>query len=950
LVGQLDFSATPKDNQANYFKHIICDTPLGEAVDAGIVKTPIIGRAGRLVEQATDNSAWRYEMHLKLGYERWRRSWAEWEKSGKKPLMFVMCEDTRAADEIAARLNGDALFKELNGRTINLHTNLKGRIKKVGGREVFVESEKEISDEDLKALRKLSRELDSGTSPYFCIVSVLMLREGWDVKNVTTIVPLRPYSSPAGILPEQTLGRGLRRMTPPGQANEIVAVVEHEAFARLYREELAQEGLPIEVVDVERVPTTTVSIFPDPQKDWKKLDILVPRLTAGAQTLAALGPISEAEVREEFGRGCKPLPLGQRGPEEVPYEGRHLITGEVVEHMKVKLGLLESGVGALSFYVQELEHIAKVKGTHAVLAPLLQLFFEQILFGPGRSIFDPAVVARLADSDVREHVRAVFVPLIRRKTVQQHIRAPEAAPSPVSGWRPFQVTVSERRPVLKSERTLFNLVPCNRSLEQALVEFFGKAGDVAAFAKNASPRALRIDYLTEGQRLAFYTPDFFVRNGSTVFLVETKGQIDREVPAKARVAVEWCKSASTKAAKWEYVFVPEGVFQRFQGGTFGEMARMSAPSLQDLLNQQAYRAELPLFAIAGVEPLESRVSESQAAEVIPPRLVAELPDRLQRATQESVSLYLFFEKKPGVSYAPVFTALLGVLDETAKGLVIQKLLDRLPSKPPAQKAWFEPYLAGVDARMHRHYAELARNLRKTLVYQAGVSPLGLLRSCLDYALNDATALTGVFESVREEFRLPGARTLLDRVQAVNEFRNTRIAHQEKPLTDAKETRAALRDWVETLAGLWHENEDTIYGRKCTVVLTSVTPKEKAAEGFSAEISAALPEIQVGPPGKLPTEFAKQLQDELATQVQALADFRFGPKVVRAECTRAEAGSLQFTVIVAAVVGGGYQLVKDYEKLRANMPLLVGDIRRGGGRIKRAVQKLLGPPGKPPQLK
>ena len=172
-----------------------------------------------------------------------------------------MCEDTRAADQITARLNGDEIFKELNGRTINLHTNLKGKIKKVGGQEVFVESEKEISDEDLKALRKLSRELDSGPSPYFCIVSVLMLREGWDVKNVTTIVPLRPYNSPAGILPEQTLGRGLRRMTPPGRRTKSWPWWSTRR-SRLYREELAQEGLPIEIVDVERVPARRFRFFP----------------------------------------------------------------------------------------------------------------------------------------------------------------------------------------------------------------------------------------------------------------------------------------------------------------------------------------------------------------------------------------------------------------------------------------------------------------------------------------------------------------------------------------------------------------------------------------------------------------------------------------------------------------------------------------------------------------
>src|SRR5207249_5770476 len=136
--------------------------------------------------------------------------------------------DTEDANQIAHRLNTDALFRELNGKTTNLHTRLKGKVKWVGGKKtgypVFEESEKEISDEDLKALRELSREIDSDENPYSCIVSVLMLRVGWDVWNVTTIVPLRPYTSKANILLEQILGCGLRRMIPPG-SNVGVAVV-----------------------------------------------------------------------------------------------------------------------------------------------------------------------------------------------------------------------------------------------------------------------------------------------------------------------------------------------------------------------------------------------------------------------------------------------------------------------------------------------------------------------------------------------------------------------------------------------------------------------------------------------------------------------------------------------------------------------------------------------------
>src|SRR5207247_3697595 len=77
-----------------------------------------------------------------------------------------------------------------------IHTNRSGEISKDGEEEA----------------RRAAREVDDATSPVNCIVSVLMLREGWDVQSVTVIVGLRPYSSKANILPEQTLGRGLRLM------------------------------------------------------------------------------------------------------------------------------------------------------------------------------------------------------------------------------------------------------------------------------------------------------------------------------------------------------------------------------------------------------------------------------------------------------------------------------------------------------------------------------------------------------------------------------------------------------------------------------------------------------------------------------------------------------------------------------------------------------------------
>jgi type III restriction enzyme len=799
LVAQLDFSATPKDNKGLLFKHIVCDTPLGEAVDAGIVKTPLIGQASRkLVEQADDNAAYRWEQHLLLGYDRWKASRTEWESSGKKPLLFIMCDDTDAADQITQRFNSDPLFEQLNGKTINLHTNLKGKLKKVGkgnnARYEFVEDEKAINDDDLKALRKLSRELDSNTSPYVCIVSVLMLREGWDVRNVTTIVPLRPYSSKANILPEQTLGRGLRRMTPPGQASELVTVIEHPAFASLYAQELAQEGLPIEIVDLDRVPATTISIFPDEaHKDVNQLDIQIPTLTAGHRIVPKLEGLTLQDVKKAF-KLYKPLPLSKQGSSEIQYEGRHLFTGEVIQKLELNLPLLDSGIGAVSYYVKQLETICKLRGLHTILAPLIQTFLETILFEQKSTLFDPALVARLVDSDVSEHLRAVFVSLIRSRTTATETRLAGSFPKSLNTWKPYQVTLSERRPALESNKTLFNLVTCNRELEVAVAKFCDRAPDVAAFAKNAGSQCLRVDYLANGDRLAFYTPDFFIRTiNHHYYLVETKGREDRDVPLKAKAAIAWCEAASTDTLQWQYLYIPQGVFERMAGDTIAELARACSPALQNLLQGEEFQ-DLPLFVNFGKADDDTTAINS----LIDQTILNALPSRYRRATDDAVMLYRFFENKEGMNYAPVFTPLLGSIDEVAKGFIVRRLQPELPITIDEQKAWFNPDMGSVDRKTEDYYRKLAQNLKRTLVFKNGLSLIGLLRSCLDYALNDTTKIGGLFEALRTQLRFQGGHKFLETVTRINDFRNTYIAHQEKELTDRALAEQELKIWIEAL--------------------------------------------------------------------------------------------------------------------------------------------------------
>ena len=126
-------------------------------------------------------------------------------------------------------------YPDLKDAVLVIHTKNNGEISELASGK---------AKEELEKLREQSNKIDEPDSPYKAIVSVLMLKEGWDVRNVTTIVGLRAYSAKSNILPEQTLGRGLRKMYPNG-LEEYVSVVGTDAFMD-FVESIQAEGVELE--------------------------------------------------------------------------------------------------------------------------------------------------------------------------------------------------------------------------------------------------------------------------------------------------------------------------------------------------------------------------------------------------------------------------------------------------------------------------------------------------------------------------------------------------------------------------------------------------------------------------------------------------------------------------------------------------------------------------------
>ena len=238
LSAQFDLSATPKHNNGAIFVQTVADYPLVEAIRQGVVKTPVLpdqASRAKLTERKSAKFTEQYEDYLHLGYLEWRRFTTELQPTGKKSILFVMTDDTRNCDEVAEYL--EARYPELKDAVLVIHTKNNGEISEASTRQEQGRAG--------QAPRADARDIDDPDSRYKAIVSVMVLREGWDVQNVVAIVGLRPYTSKARILPEQTLGRGLRRMFRGQPVQEKVSVIGTDAFMD-FVESIKVEGVELE--------------------------------------------------------------------------------------------------------------------------------------------------------------------------------------------------------------------------------------------------------------------------------------------------------------------------------------------------------------------------------------------------------------------------------------------------------------------------------------------------------------------------------------------------------------------------------------------------------------------------------------------------------------------------------------------------------------------------------
>jgi len=555
VVSQLDFSATPKDQRGQLFRHIVVDYPLAQAVRDGIVKTPLIGEVTGATVELGDSPVQRNRQWLDVAVGRWRKFHEALSPAGKRPVLFVMCENTQAADEAGDYLRQRSDFA--GDRLLVIHTNQSG----------------EITKADLDVARRAAREVDGPDSPIRCIVSVLMLREGWDVRNVCVIVTLRSLTAAARILPEQALGRGLRRMTPPGSGHdERVVVIEHDAFRNLWSAEL-DGGLVVEREDADKIEPGAVTIFADEAK--RRYDITIPQLTralARSDTaLARLHPRQIADPKEL-------LEVPDVAPDEyIKYRGLHLIDKAEIERDEFLVPYAEDPQGVISYYTKSVAKAGgaeRMAGAFATLAPMVRDYLRERVFARPVDLDDQVVLRRLAENDAQQLVVGAFQAAIRELSIEEREATITESAFRVSDTPAFPWS----RATVDGARTVFNLTPVDSQLEARFAQFLDRATDVAAYAKLTMNSRFALEYISAAGALRYYFPDFVIRmTDDTCLIVETKGMEDLDVALKDRRARRWCRDASQLAGReWAYEKVRQKVFDAFTGDSMEGLRRFIA--------------------------------------------------------------------------------------------------------------------------------------------------------------------------------------------------------------------------------------------------------------------------------------------------------------------------------------------------------------------------------------
>jgi len=613
LFLQIDYSATPfygSGARREYFPHIVYDYDLVqamrdmlvkqlfleerqsvageklEALDFRAVRTEGNGKRGKVKALSTGQ-----KLLLEIGRRKLEQLTQEFRERGieRKPVMMVLAEETEVADLVAqhfATLVDEKGQPYDDRQVMRIHTP---------------DRDAHFTEKDLEEARKRLDKIDDDRDPLRVVISVLMLREGFDKTNICVIVVLR--ATEADLLLEQIVGRGLRQMFPrsrypefwdakveavedlrrnrtPSNSLDFLFIVEHPRFRAFY-EELRRQGYLIGSGDTSATCSTGDLLPVDAMPERiPRCEIAWPVLVFEQGKLPDLASIDVSSLPPYPGD----FEQIRRMLGKIAITDVHVETGA-----KAKTWKLDNRYFDYNFFLRQAARAVATQGRTALLtgrqaeiAALIDDYVFRYLFGKPIDFTKPENYSVLNFALVFDHV----VTQVRRALLQ----ALEGSRYEVRGvWKRLsdlkRIMVRKSRSV-ETAKCIYprqNFSAVGGGFERDfMLEVLNPSPEVRAFAKLERKHELIIPYRDEDGIQRRYEVDFLVRTEDAIYLVETKADRDLDKPGvalKARAAQAWCANASSvpppedlrQPQRWEYLILSEGLFKENRGLSFAAL-------------------------------------------------------------------------------------------------------------------------------------------------------------------------------------------------------------------------------------------------------------------------------------------------------------------------------------------------------------------------------------------
>lgn len=604
---QVDFSATPYDitgsgqkRTKHYFPHIIVDYTLNSAIRAGLVKTIAIDKRKEIASLSDEDLEFKairdgkevvglsdgQRLMLRAGLSRLQLLEEEFTKINvnKHPKMLVICEDTKVSPLVKEFLLQEGLAES---DVLQIDSDKKGAVK----------------PDEWKQIKQSLFNIDKKASPKV-VVSVLMLREGFDVSNVCVIVPLR--SSQAPILLEQVIGRGLRLMwrepdytdikvenrhkmldlkQEPNGYYDILHIVEHPAFIQFY------EDLDKNMFFEEREKPNRENILGDIitaelKENYKDYDFYIPSIIKDREEILTPKELSSKDFEE------LPWSLEQLKSMVAKKDGETFVAQEMT--VKTRFGeykvhsdifnaqsyndFLSKMINAITANIGRLSsHSSKTFPTIQInQAPLVAVIDDYIRNQLFRQPFNPMEgnnwrVLMIAKVGIVQHIMKQVSKAIYELQNNVDIEDAEISKRYFSEVSSLKMRENFSLDIVKSiyEKTAY---PSNKGeFEKNFLLFADADSEVERLLKINENYHLfaNLKYIRTDGMLSSYYPDFMIKIGNDIYMVETKAQKDvsqENVIQKQKGALDWIKKTNELPPEarmnstWHYAILDDSTF------------------------------------------------------------------------------------------------------------------------------------------------------------------------------------------------------------------------------------------------------------------------------------------------------------------------------------------------------------------------------------------------------